>query len=128
MFQIGIATKHPPLPDPNQLSNKGIDFIRQCLTVDPLRRPTAQDLINHIWMLDFRAAMEEYEDEEVESVATQAAIPQPEAPAKVAQQAALEVQEIRQILATSPPVPEVGSSSGSSNPMSRQPSQLMGSL
>lgn len=54
MFHIGIATQHPPLPEPDQLSELGIDFIKQCLTIDPVRRPTATELMNHPWMLEFR--------------------------------------------------------------------------
>ncbi|MBW0465975.1 hypothetical protein O181_005690 [Austropuccinia psidii MF-1] len=52
MFHIGIATKHPPLPDPHELSELGIDFIRQALTLDSLKRPTALELLNHEWMKD----------------------------------------------------------------------------
>jgi mitogen-activated protein kinase kinase kinase len=50
MFHIGIATQHPPLPDPGQLSELGIDFIEQCLTLDPLNRPTATELLHHPWL------------------------------------------------------------------------------
>ena len=46
MFHIGVATHHPPLPEPGQLSEMGIDFIRQCLTIDPVQRPTAVELSN----------------------------------------------------------------------------------
>jgi len=130
MFQIGIATKHPPLPDASQLSIKGIDFIRQCLTVDPLRRPSAQDLMNHTWMLEFQAAMEEYEQEEGEQGVPQPSILQPEMPAKVAQQAAAEVQQLQQIIAdSSPGSSDIGTpASSASNPMSRQPSESMQQL
>jgi mitogen-activated protein kinase kinase kinase len=27
MFHIGVAREHPPLPDPSQLSELGIDFV-----------------------------------------------------------------------------------------------------
>jgi serine/threonine protein kinase len=54
MFHIGIATQHPPLPDPSQLSTEGIDFIRCCLTLDPSARPTADQLLQHKWISDFR--------------------------------------------------------------------------
>ncbi len=50
MFHIGIATQHPPLPEPGQLSDLGIDFIEQCLTLNPAKRPTAEDLLNHPWL------------------------------------------------------------------------------
>ncbi|KAI8461431.1 STE protein kinase [Phakopsora pachyrhizi] len=52
MFHIGIATKHPPLPDSSELSELGIDFIRQSLILDPAKRPTAAELLNHEWMKD----------------------------------------------------------------------------
>ncbi|KZV92104.1 hypothetical protein EXIGLDRAFT_749828 [Exidia glandulosa HHB12029] len=63
MFHIGVATQHPPLPEPGQLSELGIDFIQQCLTIDPMKRPTAEELMNHQWLVDFREALREYEEE-----------------------------------------------------------------
>ncbi|KAI3621992.1 ste ste11 protein kinase [Moniliophthora roreri] len=65
MFHIGVATQHPPLPEPGQLSSMGIDFIKQCLTIDANRRPTAVELMEHPWMIDFRAALQSYEEEEI---------------------------------------------------------------
>lgn len=65
MFHIGVATQHPPLPEPEQLSELGINFIKQCLTIDSMRRPTAVELLNHPWMVTFRQALDEYEDEAV---------------------------------------------------------------
>lgn len=53
MFHIGVATQHPPLPEPSQLSDLGINFIKQCLTIDPVLRPTAVELLDHPWMLKF---------------------------------------------------------------------------
>lgn len=53
MFHIGVATQHPPLPEPGQLSELGINFIKQCLTIDPVLRPTAVELLDHPWMLQF---------------------------------------------------------------------------
>jgi len=53
MFHIGVATQHPPLPEPGQLSDLGISFIKQCLTIDPVLRPTAVELLDHPWMLQF---------------------------------------------------------------------------
>ncbi|GMK58423.1 hypothetical protein CspeluHIS016_0504550 [Cutaneotrichosporon spelunceum] len=50
MFHIGIATQHPPLPEPGQMSPEGIDFIQQCLTLDPMKRPTADELFQHKWL------------------------------------------------------------------------------
>ncbi|GAA5930701.1 hypothetical protein JCM1841_004740 [Sporobolomyces salmonicolor] len=50
MFHIGIAVQHPPLPEPHQLSELGIDFIRQCLMIDPDKRPSAEELMLHPWI------------------------------------------------------------------------------
>ncbi|KAF8528034.1 hypothetical protein BU17DRAFT_61364 [Hysterangium stoloniferum] len=63
MFHIGVATQHPPLPEPDQLSEIGINFIKQCLTIDPMRRPTAVELMDHPWMVMFRQALEDYQEE-----------------------------------------------------------------
>lgn len=63
MFHIGVATQHPPLPEPDQLSELGIGFIKQCLTIDSMRRPTASELMNHPWMVMFREALEDYQEE-----------------------------------------------------------------
>lgn len=57
MFHIGIATQHPPLPDRSQMSDIGIDFIEQCVTLDPTERPSAVDLIQHPWLLPMVEAM-----------------------------------------------------------------------
>ncbi|EEB86615.1 hypothetical protein MPER_16365, partial [Moniliophthora perniciosa FA553] len=65
MFHIGVATQHPPLPEPGQLSGMGIDYIKQCLTIDANRRPTAVELMEHPWMIDFRVALQSYEEEEI---------------------------------------------------------------
>jgi mitogen-activated protein kinase kinase kinase len=63
MFHIGIAVQHPPLPEPHQLSELGIDFIRQCLTIDPDKRPSAEELMVHPWIQEateqIQAAYEE---------------------------------------------------------------------
>jgi serine/threonine protein kinase len=50
MFHIGIATQHPPLPEPGQLSDIGIEFIELCLSLDPADRPTASELLLHPWV------------------------------------------------------------------------------
>lgn len=53
MFHIGIATQHPPLPEKGQLSELGIDFVEKCLDIDPLKRPTAAELMEHEWIVQF---------------------------------------------------------------------------
>ena len=50
MFHIGMAQQHPPLPEPGQLSDLGIDFIRQCLILDPYERPSAAEMREHPWI------------------------------------------------------------------------------
>ncbi|KAH9081832.1 kinase [Lactarius deliciosus] len=62
MYHIGVATQHPPLPEPDQLSEVGINFIKACLAVDPTRRPSAFELMDHPWMLDFRKALQNYDE------------------------------------------------------------------
>ena len=57
MFHIGIATQHPPLPDPSQMSDVGIDFIESCVTLDPTDRPSAVELIKHPWLAPMVDAM-----------------------------------------------------------------------
>jgi len=104
MFRIGVATQHPPLPEPNQLSDMGIDFIRQCLTIDPIQRPTAAELMGHPWMLDFHDALLRYEEAEL------ATSPPKEMPseevfetATVARQAAImEEKQVETIASDSP--------------------------
>ncbi|KDQ20448.1 hypothetical protein BOTBODRAFT_307461 [Botryobasidium botryosum FD-172 SS1] len=63
MFHIGVATNHPPLPEPGQLSEVGISFIKACLTIDPMVRPSAEELFEHPWMISIREGMIEYENE-----------------------------------------------------------------
>ena len=67
MFHIGIAVQHPPLPDPSQLSELGIDFIKQCLTIDPDERPTAVQLMSHPWIEQFKEDLDVAFEEETGS-------------------------------------------------------------
>jgi mitogen-activated protein kinase kinase kinase len=64
MFHIGVATQHPPLPEPGQLSELGISFIKECLIIDPMKRPMAIELMDHLWMVEFREALARYEEAE----------------------------------------------------------------
>ncbi|CAN1180658.1 Mitogen-activated protein kinase kinase kinase YODA [Linum perenne] len=45
MFKIGNSKDLPPIPD--QLSDDGKDFVRQCLRRNPSQRPTAAQLLEH---------------------------------------------------------------------------------
>ena len=91
MFHIGVATQHPPLPEPSQLSELGIDFIRKCLTIDPMQRPTAAELMEHPWMQEFAEVLRNFQDAEL---ATSPPAEMPSDPAlkhaSVARQAAIE--------------------------------------
>lgn len=105
MFHIGVATQHPPLPEPGQLSEVGISFIKQCLTIDPMKRPTATELMEHRWMLEFREALLSYEVAEmVTSSATNIPSEERYESASVALQAAIiQENEIENIKHPSPP-------------------------
>ena len=125
MFHIGVATQHPPLPEPGQLSELGIDFIRQCLTIDPVQRPTAIELMNHPWMLDFREKLHSYE--EAENMAAGGASPpiaaegQFEAATVARQAAILQEQETELIQAQSPDMSPLETPEGSTDSPGSEP-------
>ncbi|KAL4068303.1 hypothetical protein V8B97DRAFT_1974734 [Scleroderma yunnanense] len=110
MFHIGIARQHPPLPEPGQLSDLGIDFIRQCLNLDPVTRPTAVELLDHPWMLQFGETLLDYGESQL------AASPPVEIPvektfeiASVARQAAiLGEKEVETMQSPSPTLSSMG--------------------
>ncbi len=71
MFHIGVATQHPPLPEPGQMSSLGINFIRKCLTIDGMKRPTAAELLyDDPWMKSFRDELADYDDTELDALTT----------------------------------------------------------
>ncbi|KAF9921262.1 Suppressor of Sensor Kinase (SLN1) [Linnemannia zychae] len=45
-----VATSHPPLPDPSQMSVKGIAFLKRCFTRSALDRPSAVELLRDEWL------------------------------------------------------------------------------
>lgn len=47
-----VAMGHPPLPDPSQISELGMDFLSLCFTRQPHKRPTAKALLMHEWFRD----------------------------------------------------------------------------
>jgi len=61
MFHIGVATKHPPLPEPGQLSSLGIAFIKDCLNIDAYKRPSAAELLIHAWIMQIKDKLREDE-------------------------------------------------------------------
>lgn len=93
MFHIGVATQHPPLPDNKQLSEKGIDFLKQCLTISPEQRPSALELMEHPWMLDFQDLLKDMETVELAAGLPEMASDPAYASASVARQAAIERQK-----------------------------------
>ncbi|KAI0053204.1 kinase [Auriscalpium vulgare] len=121
MFHIGVVTQHPPLPEPDQLSAPGIAFIKQCLTVDPVLRPSAAELLEHPWMLEFREALLHYEEAEIEMAQSPPAEMPTEDPfegAQVARQAAIIME--REVEAMQSPTP--GDSPNATPIMSDTPS------
>ena len=64
MFHIGMAQQHPPLPEEGQLSDLGIDFIRQCLNIDPYERPSAAEMREHPWIQELVDQIEAAANEE----------------------------------------------------------------
>ena len=130
MFHIGVATQHPPLPEPGQLSEMGIDFIRQCLTIDPMARPTAIELMDHPWMLDFREKLENYEKTE-NAITTSATIPAEgtyEAATVARQAAILQEQETELIAAQSPSLSPIQSPHSSATSVSPGLAELIPDL
>ena len=105
MFHIGVATQHPPLPEPGQLSEAGIGFLKECLTIDPLQRPSAKELIDYPWMLEFREALMSYEEVEMQT-SPPVHVDENFDNASVARQAAIiheqEIEAIRSISPASP--------------------------
>lgn len=51
MFHLGATKEPPPLPNPNEMSDQGIDFVDQCLSLDPEARPTASELLQDEWLV-----------------------------------------------------------------------------
>jgi mitogen-activated protein kinase kinase kinase len=47
-----VVTGHPPLPDPSQLSELGMDFLKQCFIRSAQQRPSAKELLKHPWIED----------------------------------------------------------------------------
>ena len=124
MYHIGVATQHPPLPESDQLSELGINFIKECLTVDPTRRPSAFELMDHRWMLDFRKSLQNYDETEM----TKSIIP-PEMPPEDTYEststriAGIQVKEAKDIQIASP-----NSSSDAESPLSIESNTLSEAL
>ncbi|PGH11088.1 STE/STE11/SSK protein kinase [Polytolypa hystricis UAMH7299] len=53
MYKIAQGNQ-PILPTPDQLSEKGIDFLQKCFEIDPVKRPSAVELLQHEWIVEIR--------------------------------------------------------------------------
>ncbi|KAF5015573.1 hypothetical protein F66182_13045 [Fusarium sp. NRRL 66182] len=53
MYNIAQGNQ-PQLPTREQLSDIGIDFLSRCFERDPLKRPTAAELLQHEWIVSIR--------------------------------------------------------------------------
>ncbi|CAG8546708.1 956_t:CDS:2 [Diversispora eburnea] len=49
-----VVTGHPPIPEDSQLTELGIDFLKQCFIRSPQQRPTAKELLQHAWIADIQ--------------------------------------------------------------------------
>jgi serine/threonine protein kinase len=62
-----VATGCPPLPEASQLSEEGIDFLKQCFIRSAHKRPSALELLQHPWITNYLDLCDEevrYEDDE----------------------------------------------------------------
>ena len=61
-----VATSHPPLPDPSQMSAKGIAFLKRCFIRSPRDRASADELLRDEWLkgVDTEEDLESYEYDE----------------------------------------------------------------
>ncbi|WWC91828.1 uncharacterized protein L201_006775 [Kwoniella dendrophila CBS 6074] len=81
MFHLGATTEHPPLPDPNEMSEMGIEWIESCLSLEPDERPTAPELLADQWLEPMLQQMAELEEDYPDVLAnheTEAVPPPPE--------------------------------------------------
>lgn len=53
MYNIAQGNQ-PQLPTRDQLSDLGIEFLTRCFERDPMRRPTATELLQHEWIVSIR--------------------------------------------------------------------------
>ena len=51
MFQLGL-NRAPPCPSKSDFSDLALEFLSTCMNVDAAERPTAAQLLEHLWILD----------------------------------------------------------------------------
>jgi len=47
--KIILAQKTPKFPENFEISEPAKDFIKKCLTIDPSKRPSVEELRSHPW-------------------------------------------------------------------------------
>ena len=58
-IMYNIAQGNPPqLPQPDQLSPQGIDFLKKCFVRDPKKRATAAELLQHEWIVAIKSQLD----------------------------------------------------------------------
>ncbi|KAF9328311.1 Suppressor of Sensor Kinase (SLN1) [Podila minutissima] len=66
-----VATSHPPLPEPSQMTPRGMAFLKKCFIRDSNERPSAVELLRDPWLRgveneETRQLYEDFEENEVE--------------------------------------------------------------
>lgn len=66
-----VATSHPPLPEPSQMTPRGMAFLKKCFVRDSNERPSAVELLRDPWLRgveneETRQLYEDFEENEVE--------------------------------------------------------------
>ncbi|RKF73676.1 MAP kinase kinase kinase wis4 [Golovinomyces cichoracearum] len=57
-IMYNIAQGIPPqLPNPDQLSSRGIDFLKRCFVRDPRKRASAPELLQHEWIVAIKSQL-----------------------------------------------------------------------
>ena len=54
-----VANDNPLLPESSELSELGIDFLQKCFVRPASSRPSANELLDHLWLSDVKNNMEE---------------------------------------------------------------------
>lgn len=65
-----VATSHPPLPEPSQMTPRGMAFLKKCFVRDSNERPSATELLRDAWLRgveneETRQLYEDFEENEV---------------------------------------------------------------